>query len=144
VPLAATALVTLFFIQQVSPVWSPLVSYSLLPRSWDSLILSGWSAPSVPAVDYALRVGETGKPAVIWNVTDAGNDRIANFLLDLYPQNQADDFKGWAYFQTPDISSLCDLLKRDPTRTVFTRDVLLPESISANCGIEDPQFEVIR
>jgi hypothetical protein len=142
VPLAATALVTLLLIQQVSPVWSPLVSYNLLPRSWDSLILSGWSAPSVPAVDYALRVGETGKPAVIWNVTDPGNDRIANFLLDLYPQNQADDFKGWAYFQTSDISSLCDLLRRDPSRTVFTRDATLRDSVNVNCGIVDPTINV--
>ncbi len=131
------------------------VSSPLLPAAFDGLspgaqtpggtfsILRGWGQPDDQMVASVLRWGASGQSLVIWAYSNPGNDRLGNFWLSTYdplppPGRGApiSPFGGWAYGYDPtDMNQLCALLDRDPRRNVATRDSLLPQTISSQCGL---------
>jgi hypothetical protein len=136
-------LIMLIGVRFASPLESPVLVIQPMPVALSSPIAKGWSNPAAGAVAIA-RQAATIDNAVVFGVTDPGNDRLANFWLDLIPSNRGGDFKGWAYYTTGDITSLCDLLSRDPQRTVVTRDAELEQQIRLTCQIPDPRVALQR
>ena len=135
-------LLTLVIAQSLSPIASPFIDYSLVPFMARSPIGGGFTAPTPQALDVVLKSANRGEPVVVWSVNDPGNDRLSNFLLGLYPVNKNDQFQIWAYDQTEDISTLCTLLSRNPSRVVITRYAGLREVIIHDCGIPNPSVEM--
>ena len=125
-----------------SPVESPLLAIQPMPFSTTSPIVDGWLRPSVGTVGIARRAAEVDN-AVVFGATDPGDERLANFWLNLVPTNRANDFKGWADLTAGDMASLCDLLNRDPSRTVITANPDLAGTIRTDCGIPNPRVVIL-
>ncbi len=144
---AIASIAVLLLIRALSPTDSPIWTFDPVSRDIRSTLAQGWNAPNAGAVDGLLAALQVPGPSVVWAVTDAGNDRLANFWLEVDPTtlevNTANDFRGWAYFQTAEMASLCDLLSRNPDRTVVTRDPAVSEQIVATCRIPNPKVLVI-
>ena len=138
----AMAIAILVGVRTFSTLDSPFLVIQPIPWSWSSPIANGWTNPSVGAVAAARAAANTPN-AVVYGVTDPGNDRLANFWLNVIPDNAGGDFKGWAYYTTGDIASICDLLSRDPTRTVVTRDAGIEKTIREACRISAPRVKII-
>jgi hypothetical protein len=143
IPIVVLVVLVLAMVQQVSPVSSPVLAFNPLPLSYSSPIADGWGSPSPLSLDGALTAATLGKPTVVWGIGGPGGDRLANFWLDLQEVNKRDDFRGWAYYETGTLDSLCDLLHRDESRTVVTRDPNLGSSIIEQCGIT-PSIELLQ
>ena len=135
-------LLVLLGVRFASPLESPVFVVQPLPLSIASPIADGWVNPSAGAVGIARRAAEVDN-AVVFGVADPGNDRLANFWLNVIPSNQGVDFKGWAYYTTGEITSLCDLLNRDSSRTVVTVDAGLAERVKDDCQIANPKIVII-
>jgi hypothetical protein len=133
----------LFGVRFASPLESPVLAAQPLPFGIWSPISRGWVNPAAGAVGVARRAAAFDN-AVVFGITDPGNDRLANFWLDLVPSNQGGDFKGWAYYTAGDLASLCDLLTRDATRTVVTVNPGIAKSIQSSCHIENPKVQPLN
>ena len=139
--LLAAGAVTLLVGQTLSPAASPVANVTLLPWSVNRPMLDGGYIPTPTATKDALFAGETGQPAVIWESGDPGNDRLANFILELYPWNKADDFRTWASQSDGSTAWLCELMARNPERVVYARSATIREALIVECGIPNPRVE---
>jgi hypothetical protein len=144
---AIASIAVVLLIRSLSPMDSPIWTFDPVSRDIRSTLAQGWNAPNAGAVDALLAALQVDGPSVVWSVTDAGNDRLANFWLEIDPStlevNTADGFRDWAYSQTAEMGSLCDLLGRNHDRTVVTRDPGLSEKIASSCRISPPNIVLV-
>lgn len=135
-------LMVLMGLRFASSLDSPVLATQPIPPAAFSQIARGWTNPSAAAVSAARQAAQTPN-VVVWDINDPGNDRLSNFWLDLIPSNRGGDLKGWAYLTSGELPSLCDLLSRDPTRTVVTLNPDLEGDIRRTCGIAQPNVRVL-
>ncbi len=141
--LLAGMLLILLIIGRFSVVTSPVWTSKFPLTSGVSWIARGWNAPTATAVGDFFVAAQSNRPAVVWNATDHGNDRLANFWLNTMRINAGDDFRGWAYTEYAQIGSLCELLDRNSDRIIFTRDTTLEDQVRSACRIIDPEIEFL-
>lgn len=121
----------------------PAAASSSCSRTTDTAsIVGGWRYPDARIAEAVLEYGAIDRPLAFWAYTDPLNDRMGNFWMSTYdqedpqsPQFQFSPFGQWAYGSPCVVERLCELLNQDPRRTVVTRDAALPGYVERQCNV---------
>jgi hypothetical protein len=99
----------------------------------------GWNQPTAPAIDRTVRAGNVPGPFVLWDWSDPGNDRLANFWagdvwgIDARGVPTQPDVVSWAYTETGQVADLCTMAKQAPGLRIITRSANLSGALASTC-----------
>jgi hypothetical protein len=99
----------------------------------------GWNQPTAPAIDRTVRAGNVPGPFLLWDWSDPGNDRLANFWagdvwgVDARGGLTQPDVVSWAYTETGQLTDLCTMAKLAPGLRIITRSPALSGALAGTC-----------
>jgi hypothetical protein len=99
----------------------------------------GWNQPTAPAIDRTVRAGNVPGPFLLWDWSDPGNDRLANFWagdvwgVDAGGSLTQPDVVSWAYTETGQLTDLCAMAKLAPGLRIITRSPALSGALTHTC-----------
>jgi hypothetical protein len=102
-------------------------------------VKKGWNQPTAAAIDRTVRAGKVPGPFLLWDWSDPGNDRLANFWagdvwgMDTSGAVRQPDVLSWAYTETGQLTDLCAMAKLAPGLRIITRSPALSGALAHTC-----------
>jgi hypothetical protein len=99
----------------------------------------GWFQPTAVAIDRTARAGDRAGPFVLWDWSDPGNDRLANFWAgavwgtDGRGNLTQPDVVSWAYVETGQLTDLCRMAQEADGLRIITRSPALAPALEKTC-----------
>jgi hypothetical protein len=102
-------------------------------------VKKGWNQPTAAAIDRTVRAGKVPGPFLLWDWSDPGNDRLANFWagvvwgIDAAGIPTQPDVVSWAYTESGQLADLCTMAKQAPRLRIITRSPVLSGALDHTC-----------
>ena len=122
-----------------------VVGWSTTLTSPLTLAKTGWDQPSAAVITETARIADQGKPFILWEWSDPGNERLAEFWATLawayndkwqpiaYPPQLTGGVPNWAYFEAGTPKDLCAVALSVNGVDIITHNAKLKAGLEHAC-----------